>query len=55
MNYYCYIATYTLLMLVLIKNSTISDVDKNIKYTELKGIAISNANNFRNLFGNHIQ
>lgn len=55
MNYYCYIATYALLMLVLIKNSTISDADKNIKYTELKGITISNANDFRNLFGNHIQ
>ena len=55
MNYYCYIATYTLLMLVLIKNSSISNADKNTKYTELKDITISNANDFRNLFGNHIQ
>ena len=55
MNYYCYIATYKLLMLVLIKNSSISDSDKNTKYTELKDITISNASNFRNLFGNHIQ
>lgn len=55
MNYYCYIATYTLLMLVLIKNSSISNADKNTKYAELKDITISNANDFRNLFGNHLQ
>ena len=55
MNYYCYIATYTLLMVVLINNSSISNADKNTKYTELKDITISNVNDFRNLFGNHIQ
>lgn len=55
MNYYCYIATYTLLMVVLVKNSTMSDAEKNIKYGELKDITLCNTNDFRDLFGNHIQ
>lgn len=55
MNYYCYIATYTLLMILLVKNSKMSDADKNIKYTELKDITLRNSNDFCELFGNHIQ
>ncbi len=55
MNYYCYVATYTLLMLILVKNATISDVDKNIKYAELKDVTLQNANDLHNMFGNHLQ
>lgn len=55
MNYYCYIATYTLLMIILVKNSTMSDAEKDIKYGELKDITLRNVNDFCDLFGNHIQ
>ncbi len=55
MNYYCYIATYTLLMTLLIKNSFMSDADKNFKYSELKDITLRNVNDFCDLFGNHLQ
>ena len=46
MNYYCYIATYTLMMILLVKSSTMSDADKNNKYTELKDITLRNINDF---------
>ena len=55
MNYYCYIATYTLRMIILVKNSTMSDAEKGIKYGELKDITLRNVNDFCDLFGNHIQ
>lgn len=55
LNYYCYLATYTLLMIFLIKSSSMSGPDKIAKYAELKDITTKNVNDFRNLFGNHIQ
>ena len=54
-NYYCYLATYTLLMILLIsKSNLINQDDKNKKYEELKKATITNTNNFRQLFKNHI-
>lgn len=38
MNYYCYLATYTLLMLLLVDKSTMPEANKNSKYAELKNI-----------------
>lgn len=55
LNYYCYLATYTLLMILLIKHSSMSFPDKITKYAELKDVTTMNVNDFRNLFGNHIQ
>ena len=54
-NYYCYLATYTLLMVLLIsKSNFINQVDKSQKYEELKKVTTTNMNNFRELFRNHI-
>lgn len=55
MNYYCYITTYSLLMIILVKNSILSETEKNLKYTQLKNITLRNVNDFRDLFGNHIK
>jgi hypothetical protein len=55
MNYYCYLATYTLLMLLLVNKSTMPEANKNSKYAELKNITLSNVTDFGNLFGNHLQ
>lgn len=55
LNYYCYLATYTLLMILLVNKSTMSGTDKNVKYAELKNITLSNVADFVNLFGNHLQ
>lgn len=55
MNYYSYIATYTILMLFVVNNSSISEAEKNSKYTELKDVTLRNITDFRILFGNHIQ
>ncbi|MEE0945361.1 MAG: hypothetical protein U0M42_00860 [Acutalibacteraceae bacterium] len=55
MNYYCYLATYTLLMIILVMNSSLSDIEKNSKYTEMKNITLRNVIDFRDLFGHHIK
>lgn len=54
LNFYCYLATYTLFMILLIVKSTMSNTDKNMKYKELKDNITNNVKSFRNLFGNHI-
>jgi len=55
LNYYCYLATYTIFMLLLIMKSSMSISNKNTKYAELRTITINNIEDFRKLFGNHIQ
>lgn len=55
LNYYSYLATYTLLMIVFIEKTGVSTINKTDKFTELKSITIKNVDDFRALFGNHIQ
>ena len=55
LNYYGYLATYTILMIFFIKCSSMSDIEKRTKYSELKDVTIKNMSDFREFFGNHIQ
>lgn len=42
-------------MIVLIEKTGVSTINKTDKFTELKSITIKNVDDFRALFGNHIQ
>lgn len=54
-NFYCYLATYTLLMILLIsKSKKLKPTDKSTKYEELKKVTTTNVSNFSKLFRNHI-
>ena len=54
-NYYCFLATYTLFMIMLIMQSINDLAEQERKYTALKVITLENVQNFRLLFGNHIK
>lgn len=54
-NYYCFLATYTILMIMLIMKKITDPMDQSEKYLELKNTTLENVRNFKLLFGNHIK
>jgi hypothetical protein len=54
LNYYAFLATYNVLMTVLIMKSSLSQAEKDLKYTELRQNTEENVDRFRKLFGSHI-
>ena len=50
-NHYCFLALYTLLMLLLIEKSLSDNTIKNNYYTELYRVLQSNITDYKNLFG----
>lgn len=54
-NYYCFLATYTILMIMLIMKTIIDPTAQSEKYLELKNTTLENVQNFKLLFGNHIK
>lgn len=54
MQFYCFVLTYTLFMLLLILHSDMSDQEKNRIYADLKSTTIQNAYSFKLLFGHNL-
>lgn len=54
-NYYCFLTTYTLLMIMLIMKSITDPMEQNKKYIELKNATLENVQKFKLLFGSHIK
>ena len=54
-NYYCFLATYTILMIMLIMKMITDPMEQCQKYIELKNTTLENIQNFKLLFGNHIK
>lgn len=54
-NYYCFLTTYTVLMIMLIMKTITDPMNQSKKYLELKNTPLENVQNFKLLFGNHIK
>ena len=54
-NYYCFLTTYTVLMIMLIMKTITDPMNQSKKYLELKNTTLENVQNFKLLFGNHIK
>lgn len=54
-NYYCFLTTYTVLMIMLIMKTITDPMNQSKKYLELKNTTLVNVQNFKLLFGNHIK
>ena len=54
-NYYCFLTTYTVLMIMLIMKTITDPMNQSKKYLELKNTTLENVQNFKPLFGNHIK
>lgn len=54
-NYYCFLTTYTVLMIILIMKTITDPMNQSKKYLELKNTTLENVQNFKLLFGNHIK
>ena len=54
-NYYCFLTTYTVLMIMLIMKTITDPMKQSKKYLELKNTTLENVQNFKLLFGNHIK
>lgn len=55
LNYYTFLATYNMLIAVLIMKSALSQAERDLKYAELRQNSEENVERFRKLFGNHIK
>ena len=55
LNYYTFLATYNMLIAVLIMKSALSQAERDLKYAELRHNTEENVERFRKLFGNHIK
>lgn len=54
-NYYCFLTTYTVSMIMLIMKTITDPMNQSKKYLELKNTTLENVQNFKLLFGNHIK
>ena len=54
-NYYCFLTTYTVLMIMLIMKTITDPMNQSKKYPKLKNTTLENVQNFKLLFGNHIK
>ena len=54
-NYYCFLTTYTVWMIMLIRKTITDPMNQSKKYLELKNTTLENVQNFKLLFGNHIK
>lgn len=54
-NYYCFLTTYTVLMIMLIMKTITDPMNQSKKYLELKNTTLENVQNSKLLFGNHIK
>ena len=54
-NYYCFLTTYTVLMIMLIMKTITDPMNQSKKYLKLKNTTLENVQNFKLLFGNHIK
>lgn len=55
LNYYTFLTTYNMFMCILIMKSSLTQTQKDQKYTELKQNTRENIDRFIKLFGNHIK
>ena len=54
-NYYCFLTTYTVLMIMLIMKTITDPMNQSKKYLELKNTTLENVQNFKLLWGKHIK